>query len=196
MGANQTNASPATRGSAAPLLPILEIRFTATYAWILIGAGVAFFLLSFLVGSKNVALGILIAILSIGAMFGGNYWRHHLHVVARMTPRLLVLRREGSLSWTDIAAIERSVARVRARLHQAEGAAKSAGQASGLSQQGQEGRARRLRHRRAGIGAIVLRGLGSSRSARSAWRQRPARRDLTRSQPRFPAARASRSIYR
>jgi len=75
------------------------------------GAGGAFFLLSFLVGSKNPGLGVFIAILSVGGVIGGNYWRHHLHVVARMTPRKLVLQRGGTMSWSDIAAIDKKTIR-------------------------------------------------------------------------------------
>jgi hypothetical protein len=112
MSAHQSNASAAARRSAPPLLPVLEIRFTAAYAWILIGSGAIFFLLAFLVGSKNAGLGVFIAILSVGGIFGGNYWRHHLHVVARMTPRQLVLQRGGTVSWADIAAIEKKTIRL------------------------------------------------------------------------------------
>jgi hypothetical protein len=111
MSAHANNPSSGPRGSATPL-PILEIRFTATYAWLLIGAGAIFFVLSFLVGSKNGGLGIFIAILSVGAIFGGNYWRHHLPVVARMTPRQLILKRRGTVSWSDIVAIDKKTIRL------------------------------------------------------------------------------------
>ena len=112
MSMHQSNASAAARGSAPTALPVLEIRFSAMYAWLLIAFGAIFFLLAFLVGSKNGGLGILIAILSVGGMIGGNYWRHHLHVVARLTPRQLILRRGGTMSWADIAAIEKKTIRV------------------------------------------------------------------------------------
>lgn len=113
MNAHQNNPSAGVRGSAPASLPILEIRFTPAYAWILMGAGGVFFLLSFLVGSKTPALGIFIAVLSVGAVFGGNYWRHHLHVVARMMPRQLVLQREGIVKWSEIAMIEKKTIHMR-----------------------------------------------------------------------------------
>jgi hypothetical protein len=112
MSMHQNNAAAAARGSASVALPVLEIRFSPIYAWLLIGFGGIFFLLAFLVGSKNPGLGVLIAVLSVGGMFGGNYWRHHLHVVARMTPRQLILQRGGTMSWGDIAAIEKKTIRV------------------------------------------------------------------------------------
>ena len=112
MSAYQSNGPAATRGSASPIPPVVEIRFSPVYAWLLIGAGAIFFFLSFLVGSKNPGLGIFIGILSVGGIFGGNYWRHHLHVVARMTPRELFLQRGGTVSWTNIAAIEKKTIRL------------------------------------------------------------------------------------
>jgi hypothetical protein len=87
--------------------PTLEIRLTAKYAWILIGAGAIFFVLGFLLGTKNPPLGIFISIASVAAVIGGNYWRHNLHVVARLTPRQLILRRDGAIDWTNIAAIDK-----------------------------------------------------------------------------------------
>jgi hypothetical protein len=95
MSTHQSNASNAAGRPARPLLPILEVRFTASYAWILMGAGGIFFFLSFMIGKQNPGLGIFIAILSVAGVFGGNYWRHHLHVVARMTSRQLILQRAG-----------------------------------------------------------------------------------------------------
>lgn len=87
--------------------PPLEIRLTAQYAWILIGAGAIFFVFGFLVGTKNAPLGIFISIAAFAAMVGGNYWRNNLHVVARLTPRQLILRRDGAIDWTNIAAIDK-----------------------------------------------------------------------------------------
>jgi hypothetical protein len=112
MSTHQSKPSSAARGAAPAALPVIEIRLTAIYAWLLIGFGVIFFLLAFLVGSKNAGLGFLIAVLSVAGVLGGNYWRHHLHVVARMTPRQLVLHRGGTVSWSDIAAIEKKTIRL------------------------------------------------------------------------------------
>jgi hypothetical protein len=64
------------------------------------------------VGRQSTPLAILIAVLSVAGMIGGNYWRHNLHVVARLTPRQLILRRGGTVNWTDIAAIDKKTIRV------------------------------------------------------------------------------------
>jgi hypothetical protein len=96
-------------------LPTIEVRFSATYAWLLIGFGVIFFLLSFLVGTQNRGLGLFIAVASLAAIVGGSYWRQHLHVVARLTPRQLVLKRGGTVNWADIALIERKRLHLRYR---------------------------------------------------------------------------------
>jgi hypothetical protein len=111
---NRSAAAPAGR-QGSPLLPTIEIRFSPIYAWLLIGFGVIFFLLAFLVGRQNVGLAIFIAVASLGGVFGGNYWRRHLHVVARMTPRQLILQRGGTVNWTDIVAIERKRLTIRYR---------------------------------------------------------------------------------
>ncbi len=95
------------------VLPTIEVRFPATYAWLTMIFGVIFFLLSFLVAGQNTGLGLFIAALSLAAVIGANYWRHHLHVVARMTPRQLILRRGGTVDWADIAAIDKKTIRVR-----------------------------------------------------------------------------------
>jgi hypothetical protein len=98
--------------------PIIEIRFSPLYAWLLVGFGVVFFLLGLwiaspLIARQNVGFGLFLAVLAVAAIVGGNYWRHHLHVVARLTPRQLFLRRAGTVSWTEIAAIEKREVRAR-----------------------------------------------------------------------------------
>jgi hypothetical protein len=107
---------------ASAVLPTIEIRFPATYAWIAISFGAIFFLLGFLVARRNTGLGLFISALSLAAVIGANYWRHHLHVVARMTPRQLILRRGGTVDWTDIAAIDKKALRAsyKGARHQAE----------------------------------------------------------------------------
>jgi hypothetical protein len=105
---NDHSRAPSPRPTPA-VEPTIEIRLTAKYAWILIGAGAIFFVLGFLFGSKNAPLGIFISVAAFAAMIGGNYWRQNLHVVARLTPRQLVLRRDGTIDWTNIAAIDKKV---------------------------------------------------------------------------------------
>jgi len=104
--------------------PVLIIRLTPLYAWILIGAGVVFLLLSLAfaaLGSRmSTGFILFLVVLSIAAIVGGNYWRHHLHVVARLTPRQLILRREGAIDWTDIAEIEKRTLRLSRRQLQSE----------------------------------------------------------------------------
>ena len=105
-------------------LPVLIIRLTPLYAWIVIGAGAVFLLLSliFALGSGHLSLGfdLFLALVSIAAILGGNYWRNHLHVVARLTPRQLILRREGAVDWEDIAEIEKRTLHLSRRQLQSE----------------------------------------------------------------------------
>jgi hypothetical protein len=74
------------------------------------GIGAVFFLLGLFIillnPHRNLGPGLLIAAASVAAIVGANYWRQHLHVVAQLTPQQLILRREGAVNWTDIAAIE------------------------------------------------------------------------------------------
>jgi hypothetical protein len=75
-----------------------------------------------MVAGQNTSLGLFISALSLAAIIGANYWRHHLHVVARMTPRQLILRRGGTVDWIDIAAIDKKALRgsYKGAQHQAE----------------------------------------------------------------------------
>jgi hypothetical protein len=93
-------------------LPTIEVRFSPVYAWMLIGFGALFFILALVLGHKFPALGIFISIAAMAAMVGGNYWRQHLHVVARMTPRHLILRRGGTVAWPEIGQLEKKVVTV------------------------------------------------------------------------------------
>jgi hypothetical protein len=106
-------------------IAVLIIRFPPLYAWIVIGVGAVFLLLSLVfaaLGSAHNNLGFdaFLAIVSVAAIVGGNYWRHHLHVVARLTPEHLFLRREGAIDWADIATIEKGTLRLSRRQTQAE----------------------------------------------------------------------------
>src|SRR5262249_53344992 len=79
---------------AAPL-PVITIRFSPLWAWLLIGISAAFLLLGIYLAitvrhQSNIP--VVISGLAVVGMLGGHYWRHHLHVVARMTPRQLILR--------------------------------------------------------------------------------------------------------
>src|SRR5262249_40584021 len=81
-----------------------------------------FFVLALVLGKKSPPLGIFIAITSLASMIGGNYWRQHLHVVARMTPRHLILgKQRGTVAWTEIAQLEKKVVNIYYRgAHQSE----------------------------------------------------------------------------
>lgn len=93
------------------VLPTIEIRFPATYAWIAMVFGAVFFFTGFLVAGQNTALGLFISALALAAIIGGYYWRQHLHVVARLTPRQLILRRGGKVEWTEIEVIDKKTLR-------------------------------------------------------------------------------------
>jgi len=115
--------SPATRPTAGAL-PHLEIRFTPVPAWLLIGFGAAFLILAVffmaLPRGRSVGLGIVIATLSVAAMVGGNIWRNHLPVVARLTNKQLILKRGGSVAWGEIAVIEKKTIKMRYKANRAE----------------------------------------------------------------------------
>jgi len=90
-------------------LPVIEVRFPPTYAWLAIGISAVFFLLGLVfafVDRRNLGVSALISTASLAAMAGAAYWLQHLHVVARLTPSQLVLRRDGPVNWADVAAIK------------------------------------------------------------------------------------------
>ena len=90
-------------------LPVIDVRFPPTYAWLAIGMSAAFFLLGLflaLLDRRNLGVGALISTAALAAMAGAVCWLGHLHVVARLTPVQLVLRRDGAINWADVAAIE------------------------------------------------------------------------------------------
>jgi len=106
-------------------LPVLIIRLTPLYSWIVIGTGAVFLLLSLFFAAfgsrpKNLGFDLFLAIVSVAAIIGGNYWRQHLHVVARLTPRQLILRREGAVDWAEITEIEKRTLRLSRRQLQSE----------------------------------------------------------------------------
>ena len=105
-------------------LPVLVIRLTPLYAWIVTGAGAVLLLLVLSLTafglSKNPGFGLFLAIVAVAAIIGGNYWRRHLHVVAKLTPKQLILRRDGAVDWADIAQIEKRTLRVSRRQTTAE----------------------------------------------------------------------------
>src|ERR1700742_516182 len=92
---NSVNATGRGRtAQPSTSLPNIELRLSALYPWLLIGFGGVFFFLGLLFASpmakgRNIGVGILICVVSVGAVVGGNYWRHHLPVMVRMTPREL-----------------------------------------------------------------------------------------------------------
>jgi hypothetical protein len=103
-------ARAAGEGGPGADLPVVVLRFPARYAWLAMGFGAAFFLLglwvALLASHGSVGAGVLISAASLAAVAGAEYWRRHLHVVAELTPRQLVLRRDGAVNWADVAAVE------------------------------------------------------------------------------------------
>jgi hypothetical protein len=103
-------AAPAPAAPAGRDLPVLEVRFPATYAWGAMAFGCVFFLLGLVFAllnhHRNPGPGLLISTAALVAVIGANYWRGHLHVVVRLTPRQLVLRREGAVDWDAIAHVQ------------------------------------------------------------------------------------------
>jgi hypothetical protein len=101
---------PAGADSIVTPPPDIEIRFTPVYAWMTIGFGVIVFLLGLFIAllthHRNLGFGLGLCLISVAAVIGANYWRKHLHVVAQMNLRQLVLRRGGPIDWDNIAAIE------------------------------------------------------------------------------------------
>ena len=90
-------------------LPVIEVRFPPAYAWLAIGMSAVFLLLGLvlaLLDRRNLGVGALISTAALAATAGAIYWLGHLHVVARLTPSQLVLRRDGAVNWADVAAIE------------------------------------------------------------------------------------------
>ena len=90
-------------------LPVIDVRFPQTYTWMAIGFSAIFFVLGLvfaLVDRRNLGVSVLISTASLAALAGATYWLQHLHVVARLTPEQLILRRDGALNWGDIAAIQ------------------------------------------------------------------------------------------
>jgi hypothetical protein len=115
---HSATAQPSAATTDAPL-PDIEIRFTPVYAWLTMGFGVLFFVLGlffvFWGHHRNPGLGVFISVTAVAAGIGANYWRKHLHIVAQMNSRQLVLRRDGTIDWDNIAAIENK--EIRASYH-------------------------------------------------------------------------------
>src|SRR5262249_37999628 len=112
---NLSATSPPEIPGANAALPIIVLRFPALYAWMVIVFGGLFLLLglwiTLLTPRRNLGMGVFISVVSIAAIIGANYWRHHLHIVAQLTPRELILgkTRGGTINWTEITAIEKKV---------------------------------------------------------------------------------------
>jgi hypothetical protein len=115
---NDVKASGYSRTSAttSASMPDIELRLSPLYAWLLIGFGGIFFVIGLLFASPtakrpNVGLGILICAVSAAAVIGGNYWRHHLPVMAAIRRRGLyrssVQGRPMLIEWNNIAGIEK-----------------------------------------------------------------------------------------
>jgi len=111
--ANSTFRSEKHGASAtAPVgaLPVIDIRLTAVYAWLMIGFGCLCFLLGLVLAmlhhGRDLRFGLVLSGISLATALGGNYWRKHLHIVAQLTPQQLILRRDGAVNWGEIAAID------------------------------------------------------------------------------------------
>lgn len=109
--------------NSSAALPNIEIHFSSLYAWLLIIFGAIFFVLGLFMASpaathSSPAIGILICVLSFTAILGGNYWRHHLPVVVRMTQRQLFLPRGVVTDWTNITAIDKQVLAISRNAHE------------------------------------------------------------------------------
>lgn len=112
-----------TSATTSGSLPDIELRLSSLYAWLLMGFGVIFFFLGLLFASPtakhpNIGLGILICAISAAAIIGGNYWRHHLPVMAAIRRRGLyrssVQGRPMLIEWSNIAEIQKkSIALMR-----------------------------------------------------------------------------------
>jgi hypothetical protein len=115
--------SPAPRATAGAL-PHLEIHFTPIPAWLMIGFGGIFLILAIVLmvlpRAHGVGFGIVLATLSVAAMVGGNIWRNHLPIVARLTNKQLILKRGGSVAWNEIAVIEKKTIRMRYKANRGE----------------------------------------------------------------------------
>src|SRR4051794_16097966 len=105
------STTPHPGGSTSDADPaVIVVRFPATYAWLAMGFATVFFLLGLFIillnPHRNLRPGLVISAAALAAGIAANNWRHHLHVVARLTPQQLILRRDGAVNWTDIAAID------------------------------------------------------------------------------------------
>jgi len=117
--ATSNHAAATAQARAAGVIsvgPDIELRLSPLYAWLMIGFGGVSLLLGILIVSSvakghNTGLGVLICLASISAIGGGNYWRKHLPVMVRMTPRELSLPkmwpRRVIVPWSEIAVIEK-----------------------------------------------------------------------------------------
>ena len=117
--ANSNHAAATAQARAVRVTgvnPNIELRLSPGYAWLLIGFGALFLLVGILIASpiakgRNVGLGLLISLVSIGAILGGNYWRQHSPVMVRMTSHQLSLPkmwpRRVNVPWSEIAKIEK-----------------------------------------------------------------------------------------
>ena len=110
-----TTRHAGTARKTSTALPNIELRLSPLYPWLLIGFGALFFVLGLLFASplakgRNIGVGILLCVVSAGAIVGGNYWRHHLPVMVQMTARELFLvrwPRRLSIKWTEIVEIDK-----------------------------------------------------------------------------------------
>ena len=110
----RNDAFPTSPAAAVPdagaALPVIVVRFPPTYAWLAIGISGIFFLLGLvfaLVDRRNLGVSALISTASLAALAGATFWLQHLHVVAQLTPRQLILRRDGAVNWDEVVSIKK-----------------------------------------------------------------------------------------
>lgn len=116
MGTQPKLAASSSAAKFSTAEPDLEIRLNPLYAWMLIIFGGIFFLLGLMMAApigktRNVGLGLLISFASAVAIVGGNYWRQHLPIMVRMTPRELILSRSWPrstvIAWANLAELDK-----------------------------------------------------------------------------------------
>jgi hypothetical protein len=122
MGVSTPTMAVAKRAGAK--LSDVELKLSPFYAWGVMVFAAIMFVIGLLILSpqakgRNVTLGALISIASAAAIAGGNYWRTHMPVMARLSSRQLHLPgmwpRKVIVNWTDIIALEKKVLTVRYR---------------------------------------------------------------------------------
>lgn len=124
MGVSTPTLATAKRAADGAKLSDVELKLSPFYAWGVMGFAAIMFVIGLLFLSphaegRNVTLGASISIASAAAIAGGNHWRKHMPVMARLTSRQLHLPgmwpRKVVVNWTDIIVLEKKTLTVRYR---------------------------------------------------------------------------------